>query len=271
MIIFERLGGWGLGNSLFQIATTIAIAKENNVPFYFPDNCNFKIQRYDKTEFFKHSLPFIHFDSLNVKKIKRWGHGDFKYIKAPHFNSDDIVLIDGFFQCEQNFKNIRDTLKDMFEIKGEYKTYLNNKYEHILSDNSCSLHIRRGDYSTAKEMKILSIDYYKKAITYFPENTLFVIFSDDINWCKQNLHFINNKVFIEENNDILELSLMSYFNNNIIANSTFSWWGAWLGEQKKVIAPNPDNNWFSEWFYEQQHNSKRNNYNSLICDNWIII
>jgi hypothetical protein len=271
MIIFERLGGWGLGNSMFQIATTISIATENNVPYFFPNYGNFKTERYDKCQIFKNKLPFIELSTLNKLKIKRWGHGDFKYIKPPSFDKNDIVIIDGFFQCEKNFNNIRNIIKDIFEISDNYKIYLKQKYKDILIDNACSLHVRRGDYATAKEMKILSIDYYKKAVTYFPEDTLFVVFSDDINWCKSNFDFIKNKTFIEEKNDILELTLMSYFNQNIIANSTFSWWGSWLGEQRKVISPNPHNNWFSDWFYKQEHCVRLNEYDSLICENWITI
>ena len=268
MIIFERLGGWGLGNSMFQIATTIAIAKENNVPFYFPDNSNLKNKL---NTVLKNKLSFIDLNSLDKTRITRWGHGDFRYLKAPIFDNDNIIIIDGFFQCEKNFNNIRDIIKDTFEINDEYKTYLKNKYEHILSDNSCSLHVRRGDYLTTKEMNVLTVDYYKTAITHFSPETLFVIFSDDIKWCKQHLDFISNKVFIEENNDILELTLMSYFKNNIIANSTFSWWGAWLGEHNKVIAPNPNNSWFSVYYYKQEYNCRINDYNSLVCKNWIII
>ena len=121
-------------------------------------------------------------------------------------------------------------------------------------------------------MKVIDTEYYKSAIKRFANDTLFVIFSDDIEWCKHNLDFITNKIFINENNDILELYLMSYFKNNIIANSTFSWWGAWLGENNKVIMPNPSNNWFSDFYYKEKELQNINcEYESIIPNNWIVI
>jgi len=269
MIIFERLGGWGLGNSMFQIATTIAIAKDNNVNYYFPDNCSFKKTRFsNKICYFKNTLPFINFNSIN--NITRWGYGGFGYMEPPKINVNETIVIDGFFQNEKYFYNYKDILTETFDIKEEYKIYLQEKYKDILEKNTCSLHIRRGDYFTAREMKVLDMEYYKNAVNQFDSSTFFVIFSDDIQWCKENLDFITNKYFIEEKNDILEIHLMGFCKNNIIANSTFSWWGAWLGKNNKIIMPNPQTNWFSKEFYEK--NLKYNfDYNSLTCKGWIIV
>jgi hypothetical protein len=271
MIIFERLGGWGLGNSMFQIATTISIAKKNNTEYFFPDDCYFKKRYFDDLNncYFKHILPFINLKSLNNVFVK-WGYGGVGYVEPPKIKNNENLIIDGFFQNEKYFSEYKDILIETFDIKEEYKKYIQEKYKEILNKNTCSLHVRRGDYLTAKEMKILDIEYYKNAVKYFDNDTLFLIFSDDILWCKNNLDFIENKHFIEENNDILELKLMSYCNNNIIANSTFSWWGAWLGKNTKVIMPNPQNNWFSENFYEENLKYKFN-YNSLICKGWVTI
>jgi len=97
----------------------------------------------------------------------------------------------------------------------------------------------------------------------------FVIFSDDINWCKSNFDFLHDKLFIEERNDLLELHIMSLFSNHIIANSTFSWWGAWMANNSNVIMPDPKNNWFSEHYYDEQ--KYNNNYEDLIPSNWRFI
>lgn len=265
MIIFERLGGWGLGNSLFQIATTMSIAIDNNTDYYFPDSCWFKKSRYDENSFFKNELPWINFEK--IKNFNRWGIGDIRYVKPPMFK--ETTVIDGFFQSEKFFKHNREKIVEFFEIKDVFKEKIKNKYKDILNENSCSLHVRRGDYINAKEMKVLDLDYYKNAVEKFDEKTLFVVFSDDINWCRENLNFIKNKFFIEEKNDILEIYLMSLFKKNIIANSTFSWWGAWLGKNNEVIMPNPNNNWFSCFFYKQ--NINQSNYDDLICENWKVI
>jgi hypothetical protein len=262
MIIFERLGGWGLGNSLFQIATTIAIANDNNTQSYFPSNCYFNRQRYNNS-LFKNDLCWI---DLNPNiNYERWGTGDIRYIQPPKFNND--VIIDGFFQSEKYFKHIRHKIIDQFSLKDDILSTLKIKYDNIILEKSCTLHVRRTDYITADELRVLDMEYYKKAVSYFNPDTLFVIFSDDIKWCKENFDWIYNKIFIEENNDLLEMHLMSLFKNNIIANSTFSWWGAWLGNMNRVIMPDPSNNWFSDAFYDRN----KYDFNDLIVDNWIVI
>lgn len=265
MIIFERLGGWGLGNSLFQIATTFAISKDNNTTYGFPNNCNFKRVVYGENSKFKNELPWVDFELF--KNSKRWGTGDIRYVEPPNFNED--VVIDGFFQSEKYFKKYHNDIKNLFELKQEYKEYLINKYKSIINDDSCVIHVRRGDYFTAKELIVLDIEYYKKAVKSIGENYNYVIFSDDIPWCKSNFDFINKKTFIEEGDNILELFLMTFFKNHIIANSTFSWWGAWLSENSNVYMPNPTNNWFSNLYYEENKHNK--NIDDLICEKWKVI
>lgn len=131
------------------------------------------------------------------------------------------------------------------------------------------MHYRRGDYLKAKEMRVLDISYYKKAVSVIGSDILYIIFSDDLQWCKSNLNFLKNKVYIATNHDILDLYLMSYISKKIIANSTFSWWAAWLGENSDVYMPNPQNNWFSELYYKQHYYN--NNMMDLKCKQWSII
>jgi hypothetical protein len=103
-----------------------------------------------------------------------------------------------------------------------------------------------------------------KAIKHMDQDSVFLIFSDDIYWCKQNFPDLPEKfVFIDENKDYEELFLMSKCKNNIICNSTFSWWGAWLNknDQKKVVAP-------AKWFGSAYDHY---NTNDLYCENWIKI
>ena len=106
-----------------------------------------------------------------------------------------------------------------------------------------------------------SLDYYKQAIETVGPDKTFVIFSDDIEWCKQNLDFIGSKFFISGNKDYEDMYLMSLCNNNIITNSTFSWWGAWLNknENKIVISPKI---WFGK-------NNSHLDTSDLYCDKWI--
>lgn len=271
MIIFERLGGWGLGNSLFQIATTLAISKNNNTTFAFPDDCCYRRTRYNSNKpiLFKIELPWIDFE--NFKKFQHyefWGTGDVGFRNPPITKNN--LIIDGFFQTEKYFKHYKNNIEELFELKEEYLEYLQKKYKHLIQDDSCVLHVRRGDYATARELKFLNLNYYQQATEIIGKNKHFIIFSDDIQWCKDNFNFLLQKTFIEENNDLLEMHLMKMFQNHIIANSTFSWWGAWLAKNSKVIMPNPKTNWFSNIYYQERENYN-NNYEDMVAENWIVI
>ena len=127
-------------------------------------------------------------------------------------------------------------------------------------ENTVSLHVRRTDYVNLQNYHpIAAIQYYKDALDLI-EHDKVVVFSDDINWCKKNFKF-NNMVFIEGNSNIEDLYLMSMCNNNVIANSSFSWWAAWLNknEYKKIVAP-------KVWFGPAAPSDK-----DIIPDTWIKI
>lgn len=161
---------------------------------------------------------------------------------------DNHCLI-GYFQNEIYFKNIRDILLNEFTINislSDYTLHLKDKIQKH-SGTTVSLHIRRGDYVTNQANQIFSqcsINYYLQAIDYIKKSfteTTFYIFSDDIAWAKENLK-IKNSIYVESHSKRLpheDMYLMSLCRHNIIANSTFSWWGAWMNNNlnKKVIAP----------------------------------
>ena len=102
-----------------------------------------------------------------------------------------------------------------------------------------SLHIRRSDYVEKQSYHPLcTLDYYKKALGKLPHNVPVLIFSDDPNWCKNQYLFQSDRFIVSETNDnLMDLCLMTMFSYHIIANSSFSWWGAWLAGSKHVIAP----------------------------------
>ena len=125
----------------------------------------------------------------------------------------------------------------------------------------CSIHVRRGDYLTKPNIHpTQTINYYMDAVKLMSPNTLFLVFSDDIGWCKDNFKDFTNIVFIEGNSDYEDLLLMSLCDNNIICNSSFSWWAAWLNQNpnKKVVAPKL---WFGSGL---NHNTK-----DITPENWI--
>lgn len=159
-------------------------------------------------------------------------------------------FMQGYFFSYRYFEQFRDIIISDFQPRSlsepatEYLSMIKN------ANKSCSLHVRRGDYVTNKSANhfhgLCPIDFYKKAVELIcqkePETTFFC-FSDDIEWCKQHLNELNVPIiFVEQKagmHNFEDLILMSQCTHNIIANSTFSWWGGWLNQtpQKCVIAP----------------------------------
>ena len=145
-----------------------------------------------------------------------------------------------------------------YEINDELKGLLENQ-------NTCSIHVRRGDYlNSPNHHPTQNMNYYMKAIKKMPKDSVFLIFSDDINWCKQNFPDMPEKFkFIEGNKDYEDLYLMSACKNNIICNSTFSWWAAWLNSNESKVIMAPDT-WFGPAYADW-------NTNDLYCEGWIKI
>ena len=170
----------------------------------------------------------------------------------------------GYFQSEKYFKHNRDKILELFKPQEKINKFLLKKYSNLINNEKhVSVHIRRGDYLKFSDYHTnLNKDYYYKAMNYFKDEYKFIFFSDDIEWCKETFTNKNN-IFIEKQDDILDLYLMSKIKNNIIANSSFSWWAAWLNENenKKVIAP-------STWFgFKNGHLDKKD----LLPKEWKII
>lgn len=148
----------------------------------------------------------------------------------------------GWFQNEKYFCDIRKELIRDFTPKNKIK--ITKDLKEILDKENCiSIHLRRGDY--VKINRFIGIEYYKKAIDHICniiKEPVFLVFSDDINWVKKNLSLTHKIYFISDfgdYEDYEEMLIMSRCNHNIIANSTFSWWAAWLNKNpnKIVIAP----------------------------------
>jgi hypothetical protein len=181
----------------------------------------------------------------------------FEYTELPLL---DNILLSGYFQTEKYFNHRVNEIKELFSPTEEQLKYIHNKYGEL--KNTCSIHIRRGDYLTQPgNHPICSPQYYKESILKMPIGTKFLVFSDDIPFCKQ-VFLGDSFIFIENELDYLDMYIMSMCDNNIIANSTFSWWGAWLNNNKNkiVIAPNV---WFG---YNKQLNTC-----DIIPSGWIKI
>jgi hypothetical protein len=174
---------------------------------------------------------------------------------SSFFSLPSNVYLEGFWQCERYFTNIRSVLLKEFTPKNQFNLANAELLSRINSVNSVAVHIRRGDYVTnpqaSKFHGILPLSYYERAIKLIEEkigNPEFFVFSDDQEWVKLNFKIPYPVHFVEKNQGkdaVFDLALMAACRHNVIANSSFSWWGAWLNTNplKIVIAPH---RWFAD-------------------------
>ena len=259
MIIIKIKGG--LGNQLFQYAVGRALALHHRLPLKLDLTIfkTYKLHRYLLDQFAIQADIATEDEIIKLKGrnnvlfsalrkaglVKRKSYLKEKrssYFDASVFKNDDVYL-DGYWQNELYFSDIREELlRDLTSISS--MSDLGVVYmEGIKKSNSVSLHVRRGNYLNLKNFNVLDINYYMKAVEYMRKNVekpTFYIFSDDLEWCKNSLGFLDNCIFVDSTKtEIDDLELMSFCKHNIIANSSFSWWGAWLNQncKKTVIAP----------------------------------
>lgn len=203
---------------------------------------------------------------FKIKKEKEENYGS--YVPDFYQKSSCFQLYDGFWQTEKYFIKSEKTIRKKFSFD---LSKLNEQSEKLLKQlendtHSVSVHIRRGDYIEYQHYfgGICTIDYYRKAISYLKSvnsKSVFYFFSDDMEWVRKNFGDMN-AVFVDWNergDSWQDMYLMSQCKNNIIANSSFSWWGAWLNNNpdKIVVAP-------KKWFRDIQAND-------IIPENWIKI
>lgn len=263
-MVYSVLNG-RLGNNLFQIAAGASLAKKNNTDFIAVCQDGFYLSDSDHcfvSEYVKQFQDNI-FQNINIELSKP---GDYFHYIEPEYTYDEIPYHDnirtkGWFQSEKYFD--KELVRELFQIPFEIKEYIDSKYGHLFKEKINSLHIRRGDYLKQPHLfSICSLDYYKRGINLIGKNERYLVISDDIEWCKN--HFKgDNFNFVDKESAIVDLYLQSCCENNIISNSTFSWWGAWLNPNpnKKVVCPTP---WFGK---EYKHKSDKD----LIPDSWIRI
>ena len=237
------------GNQMFQYATLFSLASSKGAPFFIPDSVNrsdFKLEgEYELLEAFSNLSAGIRPVSDPVFTLdKQYVEQSFCYDPNLSLICGDVDL-HGYFQSEMYFKNHRDQIKKEFSfseaVVSRCSQFMSELRTRFPGSNICSLHVRRGDYQGKSEYHtMLSSDtnYYQTCIQgilhKFP-NTTFVIFSDDVEWCKAS--FPSQAIFPEMRSQYEDMCLMTMCDTHIIANSSFSWWGAWLSDSNLVIAP----------------------------------
>jgi len=225
----------GIGNQMFQIAAASSLAIENNDEAVFNfENCFTPLQGNPSSKYSKNIFKNVK-NSQNLIIEREYKEKSYEYCKIPYFKN---LLINGYFQNEKYFIQNKDKIIDLFYISDEDIRFLKLNYYYIDFEQTVSIHVRRGDYLKFSDIHpVCEVDYYNKAIENFP-NKKFIFISDDIQWVKDNFRG-NNIFYSKNNNEILDFTLQSICCSNIIANSSFSWWAAYLNKNKnkKIIAP----------------------------------
>ncbi len=250
----------GLGNFLFQIAAGYSFALKHKKDYFI--NLNLIQPGHTPIAEYKNNILRNIGYTREEESYLVYKEPKFQY-KEINVYSTHSILLHGYFQSEKYFINYKNEILKLFQIDENTKDYLYAKYKTVLKHPTCSLHVRRGDYLKKQHAHVVqSLDYYKKCADRFNEDTHYLIFSDDIAWCEGSFNFLKNKTFVTDNKDYQDLYLMTLCNNNIIANSSFSWWGAWLNctVNKTVLAPK---NWFNSNYIA--------NNDDVYCQNWVIL
>lgn len=285
MIGFDNIGTMGrLGNQMFQHAAVKGIARNRGFEYAIPpdnhpkfqiDNYGlfecFEMKNVDNVKFLYNALPaqekFFHFDE-NL------------FEKCP-----DNVNVCGFFQSEKYFRHVANEIREDYTFKKEWLDPCKEFMKQFEGQEPVFLHVRRGDPNLADKRGFKwayvniqdqhpcqPLEYYEEALKEFPDDAPVIVFSDAIEWCKEQDIFKPDRFIFSEPEDkhddgalvpYIDLCLMSLCSHAIIANSSMSWWGAWLQKNpyQKVVAPKM---WFGETYSFKDTKD-------LYCEHWKLI
>lgn len=276
-LVISNIKG-GFGNQLFQFATGYAVAKKYNVEFkldlsFYDSN---EYRKFYRLNHIKHAVNIA--TPQEIKKIKKYSHTkimDYLKTKLKYGHFQGVILdspsycpsvkvikakppvyIEGWCTKLEYFHHMRSDLIKIFVFEELIGGVLEGLLREIKHTESVFIHLRRGDYLQNKVLKTLELDYYRSAICFFKSqiiNPTFFVFSDDIKWVKENLkipelHFVQHTCGDQFQSDLIEFQLMLSCKHAIIANSSFSWWAAYLiaNETSLVVSPAI---WHKDEFY----------------------
>ena len=288
-MIIVKLNG-GLGNQMFQYALgrkmslknrdvfklDTSLFTEKNTRHYALGGFNIIENIANKNDIRRVKLPYGPISAISIAfKKKVFRKFNIGFDQSMTEKKRDLYL-DGFWQSEKYFDDIASVIREDFRLRSKMSHSAEIVLDSILKESvPVSVHIRRGDYASDSKTNryhgVLSPEYYKKAFAALsdrlPENDArkihFFVFSDDVNWVKNNVSFPYPATFISNPSISAheEMTLMSKCAYHIVANSSFSWWGAWLNSNPKkvVIAP-------KKWF-----NTRPSTYKDIVPNSWIKI
>jgi hypothetical protein len=285
-MICVRLAG-GLGNQLFQYAAGRALSIRLCTDLVFDTSTlarkskrvtqrDLELQRFNysgrlatssEMRFLPWSHRFIRASAL-LTPWRTYVEKNDTYDSCFHFLKDNTYLV-GYWQSFKYFSSISSILIKDLELASPLSLESTNILRSIQTSESVSLHIRRGDYvtlaSASRHHGALPLSYYLKSLEILNQrikSPKYFIFSDDPSWCRYSFSLPDDSVFVDINagsDAWQDLILMSYCKHNVIANSSFSWWSAWLGDQRAVSSNRlvfaPEN-----WFRESKRDAIQNRF-----------
>lgn len=231
-----------MGNQMFEIAAAVGTAIKYNVPYLIPNQTI-------NNDLFKPSFPELHNAALMGTGNKRRTFHETKFEYQPIEYKNGTLKLNGYFQSYKYFDHCRKDILKLFPCKAPIKDFV-------------SIHVRHGDYLHSDDFQVLGIYYYYQAIEFFIAKgyKYFFVSSDDIEWCEKNINsnlYPNCHFHYSSGDSKSDLMTMSACEHNIIANSTYSWWAAWLNKNSNKIIICPDT-----WF--------KNVNKDLLPKDWII-
>lgn len=272
-ISYNRLGSNGrLGNQMFQYAGLRGIAARHNYDWVVPSPNSYGDANYGLFECFE--MSSVKEENFGITSYQSIATGCFEFNQQFFDSCPDNINLHDYFQTEKYFKNVEDIIRKDFQFKDDIKEpclEITEQYKDFIF-----LHVRRGDYLNQPQYHpVCSLEYYHRALEEFPEDAAVFVFSDDLDWCREN--FTDDRFLIPDENPLYnhlsdtndgkvrspipyyDLCMMSLSSGGIIANSSMSWWGAWLQNGRgKVIAPK---NWFGSAYADY-------NMSDLIPEGW---
>ncbi|GAB3938594.1 alpha-1,2-fucosyltransferase [Mucilaginibacter myungsuensis] len=289
MIIVKLTGG--LGNQMFQYAFYKAI-KRRVADVYIDCTTFEKVLAHEHVNL-KKIFKNIQFDEARLTDIFTLADTSRSYFsrirrrcfgkRKTHIYEDRLTFkpeligltvdryLDGYWQSELYFKDIKEEIIQTFSFPPLQNEKNIQLQDSMIDQNSVAIHVRKGkDYDSAMRRNICDVEYYKNAVAMIKQKVdspVFYVFSDNIDWCKKNLDFIDLN-FVDWNpktgdDNYIDMQLMSYCKHNIIANSSFSWWGAWLNanKDKTVVAPKT---WLNQ-------DNVKHSISDIVPHSWILV
>jgi hypothetical protein len=247
----------GLGNQLFQISHAMCQGWKNNIPSIFKPISYTPMQGLQPDVYFNNIFRKIKFNDTLPVTNRVTGTFNYNEVKCDWSISNEFY---GFYQSSKYFLGYDEKLKDLFKPTKEFKDKLEKIYPEFLTSNSLSLHIRRGDYlNISNILPVIDVSYIDESIKQIGDYDTLYVFTQDKEWVRNNLNYKNMIIVDSLDFDYEELWMISLCKNNIMSNSSFSWWGSFLNQNnnKKVIVPSiwfgPGSDYNYSDIYESYH------------------